>query len=457
MKKSLKILLINAINTSVETETRYPHLGFGYLIAYSRRSLPDLKLDFKIEETGNIDVCEGFTPDIVGVSSVSQNFEIARRFSDYFGNQNIPVIIGGTHITSIPESLPESALAACMGEGELTFAEILKFCAEEKLTTNLSKINGIAYRDGSKVVQTKPRKRIGCLDDLPQPDRSHMTIGSHAHMFTSRGCPYRCVFCSSSRFWQDLRFFSAEYVAAEIEVLFRKYKVKMISFFDDLFVADVQRIQKLIKILAEMNILGKIKFTTNCRANLVDEKLAELLACLNVVSVGLGLESGNEESLRFLKTGNVTVQQNDNAINILKSKGIFVNASFIIGAPEETEMQIIDTYRFIKKSQLDLFDVYFLTPLPGTPIWDLALENKLVSNDIKDWSRLDVNAYRNYDKVIFVSNKVSPDRLIKIYKQFRKLRFFRNMTKAWRHPLFHLVPKVIFMMIYDSFMRALSR
>ncbi|MBF0408511.1 MAG: B12-binding domain-containing radical SAM protein [Candidatus Riflebacteria bacterium] len=453
----MKILLINAVNSSVEVENRYPHLGFGYLISYARKVLFDIVLDFRVIEVDSILKKDDFIPDIVGISSVSQNFSIACKISDFYAERKIPVIIGGIHITVMPESLPESALAGCLGEGEETFSDILKLCAEGKLLEKLKTVPGIAYRENGCLKYTAERSVIKNLDGIPFPERDHMVIKSHAHMFTSRGCPYRCVFCASSRFWNRLRYFSAEYTADEIEFLFSKYSVRLISFFDDLFVADRDRMRKLIQILRGKGLLGKIKYTVNCRANLVDKELAALMNEMGIVSVGMGLESGNDATLKYLKTGNVTVEQNFEAVSILKDAGIFANASFVIGSPNETEKQIRDTYQFIRKSRLDLFDVYFLTPYPGTPVWEYALKKGIVSNDMKDWSRLDVNAYRDLEKVIFVSETIPSEKLVRLYKKFQKMRFWRNITKVWGHPLLHMVPRIILMNVYDYFKRLLKR
>lgn len=457
MSNRLRVLLINAVNKSVEVENRYPHLGFGYLISYARKNLPHYDLEFKVIEGEMYSNPDDFIPDIVGISSVSQNFNIAQKLSEFYGSRGIPVIIGGIHITVLPESLPRSALAGCIGEGEQTFAEILQLFHEGKLQEKIGGAAGLVYWKGSELIYTATRRPLDNLDEIPLPERSHMKIGSHAHMFTSRGCPYRCVFCASTRFWDKLRFHSAEYVANEIEFLYTNYHVKIISFFDDLFVANFERMKMLKDILEEKHLLGKIKYTTNCRANLVTVELAKLLKSLGVVSIGLGLESGDAETLRFLKTGNVTVEQNHQAINIIKSEGIFANASFVIGSPNESEKQVMATYRFIKNSRLDLFDIYFLTPYPGTPIWDIALKKGIVSNDMPDWSRLDVNAYRDFNKVVFVSEKIPHRRLIELYQKFRLLRFLRNFIKVWRHPLLHMVPRVAFMMCYDFFRRLAGR
>ena len=103
----------------------------------------------------------------------------------------------------------------------------------------------------------------------------------------------------------------------------------------------------------------------------------------------MGLESGNQRVLTWLKGGNLSVEQNSNAVSLLKKLGIILNASFVIGSPDETAAEILDTLLFIKKVDLALFDVYVITPFPGTHVWEIAKEKKLVCEDESmDWRRL---------------------------------------------------------------------
>lgn len=444
VRKVIKILLINAIDTSVEVETRYPNLGLAYLASMVYKHLPHLRVKFKIIDRDVDEMAKKFKPDLVGITCVSQNFNYARNYASLFSKKKIPVIMGGIHITLSPHTLPKGCLLGCIGEGDYTFVDIIRRFERGKSLTlaELSKIDGIVYWSKGKLVRTKQRTLENNLDLIPLPSRELLEISNHSYMFTSRGCPYRCTFCASSRFWDKLRFFSAEYVVNEIEVLVGQYGVEMISFFDDLFVADKSRLAQIIKLLKEKGLLGKVKYTCSCRANLVDEELVILLKEMGVVSVGMGLESGNEEVLRYLKGGSVSVRHNFKAVKLLREAGIAANGSFVIGSPDETKEQIMDTYNFIKESGLDLFDVYILTPYPGTPVWEYAKKQGIIKEGENfDWSTLNVNAYNlPKEKIGIISKNLTKEELLGYYFKFRRLRFWHNLLKVIKHPMVKDLP-----------------
>ena len=170
--------------------------------------------------------------------------------------------------------------------------------------------------------------------------------------------------------------------------------------------------------------------------------MVSLLSRMGIVSVGLGLESGDDETLKYLKSNSISVEDGYTAINLLKDAGISVNASFVIGSPYETKEQIMKTYNFINNSRLDLFDIYLLTPFPGTPVWEYAKKRNIVQENMEDWSRLDVNVYRLSDKAIFLSEMLSEKEILKLYGKFRALRFRRNFLKVWKHPMKRDLPRM---------------
>ncbi len=445
-----KVLFIRAIDTKSEVESRYPGLGLAYLVSSLRSHFGENYFEFKIIERGSEAEVKkqisDFSPDIVGISSVTQNFNLAKRYANFAREMGIPVIMGGVHVSMLPRSLPRDVDLACIGEAEETIKEIFDLMIKKKglIKNELKKIKGIVFRDiNDNLVITEPRPVIENLDDIRMPVRDLLEIGKHSYVFSSRGCPFKCTFCASTRFWDKVRLFSAEYVVNEIAELYEKYHVKMISFYDDLFVIRTARLAEITTLLKKRGLHNKIKFTCSCRANLVNENTARLLKDMGIVSVGMGLESGSDRILTYLKGKSISVEKNSSAIKILKKYGIAVNASFVIGSPDETESEMMETYNFIKKSSLDLIDTYVLTPFPGTPVWLYAKDRGLVSDDM-DWSRLNVNFGENYKNSIIVSELYDRTHIYNIYKRFQRLRLYFNLKNIWRSPFLIDLPKYIF-------------
>ena len=437
-------MLVNAIGTHSWRERRQSMLGLGYLAASVRQAVPDTPFEFRVVEENVQQAAAQFNPQLVGISFVSQNVHIALRYADEFGRRRVPVVMGGVHISVLPRCLPQNAMAACLGEGEQTFAELVKTAMGGKTDgQTLKTIPGIAYWEGATLVQTEDRPCLTDLDTLPFPDRSLFPIYTHTPIFTSRGCPYRCTFCASARFWDKVRFHSADYIADEIDLLVRQFGVNFISLYDDLFIAKIERIEALIRLLEKRRILDRIGFSCNCRANLVNHALAALLVRLGVKYVTMGLESGDEQTLRYLKGDNVTVAQNREAVRILREHGLRINAYFIIGAPRETGAQIMKTYNFIRQCKPDLVEVNMLTPFPGTPVWEYAKGRNLVSEESFDWTKLNACIYNHADKFVLLSEVLTRTAFISLYKKIRRLQFRRNLLGIYGHPMLNDIARML--------------
>jgi anaerobic magnesium-protoporphyrin IX monomethyl ester cyclase len=376
-------------------------LGLGYLKSYIKRELPTVE----IQIFDNIDSLIQAKPDCVGISAATEDFSIAQRYVMRVQQQlNCPVLMGGVHISLLPETLPKGVIA-CIGEGEETLIDLMKiFLLHHKFDqASLLQVKSIAFWDDrNNLIQTELRELMTPLDNIPLPDRDSLGIkpgkNETLYMFTSRGCPYRCKFCVSRVHWKKYREFSADYVIKEMEELVKKYKVKNISFFDDLFIVNRVRLKDIANKFKEKHF--RVQTVCAVRANLVDDELCELLNKLNVKEVSFGAESFSEPVLRELKKGSVTVAQNQHALDILQKHGIKANVSIIFDAPEEKKEDLIATWRALfnnlRTKKLNKVGWGLLRPYPGCDYWDLAVQKGIVGvnmdwDNFKNWNGFHLN------------------------------------------------------------------
>lgn len=369
----------------------WPSLAFGYLKAYLEKHLDR---SVTMDRIGRQEMTNC---DIVGISSTTQDYPIAKQIAAEAkkANSKVITIIGGSHITYLPETLTPEFDFGVIGEGEQTLLELVQHIISKgnaRDLPDLVKIKGLIINWGRGNFFSDPRELIVPIDNIPFPFREP----AHApHLMTSRGCPYKCTFCSSSAFWKKARFHSAEYVVNEIERLVCMGATS-IPIQDDLFIADKKRFQQITDLLIERKLNKRFISSINIRANLVDEWLLGVLNRFPIQEVHFGAESGSNRILQLMGKG-VTVAKNQAAIDMITNQGIKVVCSFIVGWPTETEEELRSTYEFlinnIKMGKLDQScSMNILSPMPGTKVWQDAIKDGIIDLDDLDFRRLGIFA-----------------------------------------------------------------
>lgn len=407
----MKILFV----IPVKGRHQYISFGVGYLSSYLKKYGSDQIEVALADENAGDDVIKKFNrfaPDIVGISSTTPQIIRAIQITKEIRklNKNTIIIIGGIHASVLPERTliesPEIDIVV-IGEGEETLNEICNLYIRtngEFKDDLLVKIRGIAFRaEDGRIIITGMRDVITNLDTVPFPDWDLFNMKYYLapqqlirgfpakralNILTSRGCPYRCKFCSSNILAKKYRPISAELVVGEIGDLIDRYNIGALYLHDDLFIANRERVNKFCEQLIERGYNKKIVWACQVRANLINEGSIPLLRKMKeagCVQMEFGFESGSNRVLIFLKNVAASVEQNQKSIDIVKECGIRIFGNFMIGSVTETEHELAETEKFIEKNinKIDFFQVYITVPYPGTALWDICKERGLLQDDEK--------------------------------------------------------------------------
>ena len=443
---------VTLVNVSEGFETGIIPLGLISIATYIKKNGRFHQV--RLLDSNCEDIYGNFSTDtdLVGISAVTQDLKRAQMFARFVKSKcNIPVVIGGVHVSTCGY-LPEPFDLGVIGEGEETMLESIE-CGfgPEKIKL----IKGICYNEGGETVYTEPRPFIKDLDTIPIPDRDIANMayyltprqiipynrGISLTMLSSRGCPFDCAFCSTKQHWKRFRAFSAERVVEEIELLLEKYNAEIIHIFDDLFVVNKKRLKQIHNKLISKGIHRKAKFMCLARSDSLDEATMHLLKEMNVVVIGIGMESGSDRVLSQLKKQSTTVEENRRAIEMSHMFRIPIMGSFIIGNPGETEEELIETLDFIQSYRHTPYLsplIYIATPYPGTEFWD---EAKMRGLDVENTDTLQMDIPYTQEPLRSASllTDIPVDRFFEIAQLFsRELEYVIVKKKVYISDKFHM-------------------
>ncbi len=436
----MKITLVNPpYPQSVHSHPPFIPLGIAYLGAVAEKAghqvtVIDCQAEKLTYETFRERITQ--TPsDLIGLTATTLLYKSAMKLIT-LAKQTQPqavTVLGGSHGTFWDENaLKEypSLDIVVRREGEETFIELLN-----KLQTHssLSNVLGITYRNGDTIVQNPDRPFIEDLDALPFPAHHLLPLESLKHngkiifpLVSSRGCVYWCDFCSTVRmFGRGYRMRSPKNVVDEMQLVHDKYGIDQVTFYDDAFSVDRNRVVKICQELKDRKL--QMKWDCGTRVDMVDRELMKTMRDAGCFAVWLGVESGSEVMLGAMNK-RIKLNQTRLAYKTAHELGLMTIANVVLGFPGETEQTARETIRFVKELNPDDVGFYIATPYPGTPMYELVKKN--------GWLR--VTDFDKYDTAgpTFETPSLSMEKLVelryKAYQDFylRPRYVFKMMRKG---------------------------
>jgi anaerobic magnesium-protoporphyrin IX monomethyl ester cyclase len=390
-----------------DTTLTSPNLGVCYLASYLREKGYEVQL---VDEISGEDFFSKIKKtDIVGLSSISaymnRSFKLAEEIKKKF---DVPIVMGGPHASVLPELTLGNPNVdyVVLGEGELPLLELMS-------GKDPKDIKALGYKEGGEIKVNHGFNMIQDIDTIPFPARDLLNMKFYlskkdsfpgmditsAPIFTSRGCPYRCSFCSANVVrGRGVRYNSADYVIEELQHVISTYRPQSVFFWDDLFISNKNRLFEICDRMIKLGLNKKIVWTCNSRADSLDDETMRIIKEAGCVQLQIGFESGSQKMLDYLKCKTIKVEQNQAAVDMCKKYNMRVLGFFIIGNPNETKEDIDQTINFIKSNPIDFTALSTATPYPGTQMWD----DYLKMYDITDISKINWDSFWHGKSTFFV-------------------------------------------------------
>ena len=375
----MNILLLTSAAPSragFSTFEKRPPLGLGILISVLKKEGHTIYFsDEYLQQTDLLDsdfLNENHI-DFVGIYSNTVCFQSTltmlktlqrkRKLNEWGGK----IMVGGPHATVGLETIPDCVDYVVIGEGEISVPKII----QGQLKPGIVR--------GEKVTD---------LDSLPKPaweefiyrsyDWTHKWYPTYPLyvMNTSRGCPFKCTFCSVRAIWgKSYRFMSAERIVSDIEYMIKYYGARGIYFREDHFTFNQKRTVEFCELLLQKGIV--IDWFCETRVDAIsDLHLQKLMKKAGCKVFYIGVESGSPKMLKVFKKG-ITVDQIVTAFEIARCVGIKTYASFVVGHPNENPDDVDSTVKLIDTIKPDYLNHNVFVGLPGSKLYNLLKTEKL--------------------------------------------------------------------------------
>lgn len=470
----MKILLVSPPITLHKLDLSQPLkpilIGLGYIASALRNKghevkilscIPDssyhsvVNLNFTRYGLSDVQISEeikSFAPDIVGISSMftpyfKDGHNIARIVKEY--KKNVLVVFGGVHASTFYNSTMKDTNVDLLvvGEGENTICEVAE---RFKNKDNFIGVKGLVHRINGELKIEEPRDAIRNLDEIAFPawDLLERDLAVNkieniknkflirkpvGHIFTSRGCPRECYFCSVKLIWgRSWRNRSAKNVVDEIELLKQKYGYNEFHFVDDNCSVSSQRMLEICDEILSRKLQIKLAAPTGIALSGLNKEVLTKMKKAGFYRLCFGVESGDPEGQKIIKK-RIDLQKARDVIACANKLGYWTSATFILGFPHETPEKVKATVDFAKTSNIDFAIFYLLVPQPATEAYQILKDQGLIDLDSyidpssEEWFRISI-VYSDGFKTKFFSNSQLRELLNKAYRDFFIYKIFSFQT-----------------------------
>lgn len=449
----MKILLINpAMN--MESLGRFqglmepmPVIGLAYIASVCQQEGHEVKaidqFTYGWDLARVLEEVKAFQPDVVGIGVLTPSAKISIQIADAVKRlaPQCKVIAGNIHADIFyRETLSRSLVDFVIhGEGEYTMKELLQ--SLERGDTDFSKILGLSWVDASgEVRKNAARPVIEDLDALPYPawelfpytrygllplaDVAKPTLS----MTGSRGCPYRCEFCSLLYTGSNYRRRDPIKIVDEYEWLHERFGVRQVGFVDPIFPLNKKILFQFCEELMRRGLQKKIVWVSETRVDRLDRESLRIMRASGCRRLLLGIESGVDLLLENVNK-TFTTETTRKAVKMCREEGVETIGLFMIGLPGETPEMTRQTIDFAKSLDLDFAKFAITVPFPGSQMFeDLRREGRLDRDDWENWTTFQPDPA----KTVFVPRDTDPEFLIKMQKVGMR-EFYLRPSVIYRH------------------------
>ncbi len=389
MTRSLNILLIRPRSVYADVVAGIP-IGLALLAAIAESKGHRARiLDVGLEENPDQSLTRAFESgrwDVAGLSCMSVEFlgglETAQSIRKLSPGTHI--IFGGQHPTIMPELAMKAECidSTCLGEGEAVWSDFLDRMAAGQ---GLDELPGLWYRREGEVIRNPSRTTFVDIDAVPMPAYHLLDIERYFNIdfvrfptvdrraiqiFTSRGCPYRCIYCHDL-FGKRFRGRKPELVWQEIRHLHDAYGIREFMIEDDIFNMDLERAKRICDLAIASGLKLGFQFGNGVRLERFDEELMQKLALAGTHHMAIAIESASDRVQKLIRK-NLRLSGLNHVLGWARRYGIETLGFFMLGFPGETVAEINQTIKFACNSRFDEALFSIATPYAGTELNDLV-------------------------------------------------------------------------------------